>query len=152
MRLLLALAAIFATLSLQSITRADDAAPAAPSDSETPLHREMEAMNRVLAKLTRQAKDASKNEASLALVSELQQHTLACKALNPAAAATRPSSEQPKYLADYRQQMIEVFRQELDLEQQFMAGDNAKAAATIKAIRQLEKKGHDDFRPKDAEK
>ena len=122
-----------------------------PTHDPKALHKEMEAMNRSLQKLTRQIKDKSKNESSLAVVGELQQHTIACKLMMPTGATTQPADQQPKYVAEYRRQMAEVLRTELDLEQQIIDGKNDEAAQTIKKLRDQEKAGHKVYQPKEKE-
>ena len=43
--------------------------------------------------------------------------------------------------------MIEVLKTELDLERQILDNKNDEAQATVKKLRDLEKKGHQDYRP-----
>jgi soluble cytochrome b562 len=117
------------------------------------LHRHMEAINRDLQKITRNVKDAKKNDQSLAAVQDMQVHTVAAKAMTPTAnAATRPEAERPAYIQEFRRQMVDVLHAELDLERQLLDGKNDDAAQTVKKLRELEKKGHKDYRPPESEK
>ena len=150
----IAVCALFAIAILVPARAADEPSPAEhaaattrPADDGRALHEEMEAANRSLRALTRQIKDKSRNASSLTLIAEMQKHTLASKSMTPGGAATRPADEQPKYLTEYRQRIIQVLKTELDLEQQILEGKNDEAANTIKSLRQLEQQGHKAFVP-----
>ena len=65
----------------------------------------------------------------------------------PKTAATQPADSKEKFVADYRKMMNEVLKSEMDLEQQLIAGDNAKAADTVKQLRGMEKDGHKAYQP-----
>jgi hypothetical protein len=128
---------------------AEDEAPKKPAAKPGDLHSEMEAMNKAIRTLNKTITDANKKDANLAAVNDLEFHTIACKGIIPKGAATQPADVKDKYLAEYRKQMGEVLKTELELEQQVMAGDSAKAQETVKQLRQMEKDGHKIFQPPD---
>ena len=113
------------------------------------LQREMESMGRDLDLLHDQVSDPSKNQSSLAAVSDMEQHTLAAKSAAPRSVTTMPTTAaNAEKLQDYQGMMINVLRQELDLEEQLQASQNDKATQTLSALEQLEDAGHKEFRPK----
>ncbi len=127
-------------------------AAAASKPGEPDLESEMEAMNKDLQKITRDLKNPKKLESTLAAVTDLQLRTINCKAMTPGGAATRPAEEVKGYSTEYRNQMADVLRATVDLEQQILKGETEKAAATIKSLRALEKKGHSVYQPPKEEK
>lgn len=118
------------------------------ADAPKDLHHNMEAMEQPFKQLYKQIKDPSQNSSSLELVMELQRLTLASKTQLPKKVTTMPSTQQAEASNDYRQMMVNLLRQELDLEEQLLNGDNAKAFETLEAMNQLQKDGHKEFRPK----
>src|SRR4051812_15319264 len=116
------------------------------------LHHNMEAMEKPFKQLGKQISDSSKNESSLQLVLQLQQLTLASKSQIPRKVDRMPATQQAEAKSDYRQMMVNLLRQELDLEEQLINGDNKKAAETVAAMDQLQKDGHAEFRPKRGER
>jgi soluble cytochrome b562 len=107
----------------------------------------MEAMNKAIRTLNKTIADASKKEASLAAVYDLQLHTVACKKEIPKTAATQPADKKDAFIAGYRKGMNDVLKVELELEEQVAAGDTAKAQATVKKLRDMEKAGHSVYQP-----
>ena len=145
-------AALSATMLIAAprFTRAaEDQAPKKPAAKPGDLHSEMEAMNKAIRTLNKTITDPKKMEANLAAVNDLEFHTIACKGIIPKGATTQPADVKEKYIADYRKGMNDVFKVEMDLEQQVIAGDTAKAQETVKQLRQMEKDGHKIFQPPD---
>ena len=130
----------------------DSGEPKKPAAKPGDLHSEMEAMNKAIRTLNKTIADPKKMDANLAAVNDLQFHTIACKGIIPKTAATQPADKKDKFIADYRKGMSDVLKTELELEQQLIAGDNAKAAETVKQLRQMEKDGHAIFQPPSDEK
>jgi hypothetical protein len=124
-------------------------APKKPAAKPGDLHSEMEAMNKAIRTLNKSIADPKKLDASLAAVNDLQFHTIACKGITPKGAATQPADVKEKYVTEYRKQMNDVLKTEMDLEQQLIAGDTAKAQETVKQLRQEEKDGHKVYQPPD---
>lgn len=107
----------------------------------------MRAMGAPFNALKTQVADASKNADSLKLVATLLKESVAAKSAVPPLITALPEAEQAAKLAAYQKEMNELIRQELDLEEQLLAGDNTKAAATVAAIGATQAEGHRDFRP-----
>ena len=112
------------------------------------MERDMKAIDRAFKQLKSQIADSSKNESSLDLVNQMEQSTLASKSQIPPRVRRMPATQQAQEASDYRQMMVSLFRLELDLEEQLINGDNAKAAATWDEIDKLQKDGHHEFRGK----
>src|SRR5438874_3433436 len=103
------------------------------------LHQQMENMGRVFKRLQSQLADSSKNDSSLEFLTQMEQATLACKSQIPAKVMRMPATQQAEQKSDYRQMMVKLFRQELDLEEQLIAGENTKAKQTVAQMDQLQK-------------
>ena len=152
---------ILATLFTAALFATPRFAPAADApegeQKKTPaakpgdMHTEMEAMNKAIRTLNKTIADKDKLAANLAAVNDLQLHTIACKGMIPKTASTQPADTKDKFIADYRKQMNDVLKSEMDLEQQLTAGDNAKAADTVKQLRDMEKQGHKAYQPPEKE-
>jgi hypothetical protein len=121
--------------------------PSTAQQNTDAMHHDMEAMNHDIARLNRMVKDPAKKEDALALIQDLEQHTIAAKGMTPRAAATRPAAQRADYLTKYRQEMRNVLVTELDLEQQVSDGQTENAVAFLKQLRHLEQIGHEEFRP-----
>jgi len=105
-------------------------------------------MGRDFKQLQKQLNDPAQNASSLALVADLQQHTILAKNATPPKLPTVADADRPKHEADFRGMMLNLLRQELDLEEQLLDGKNEKAAATLKSIDEMQDQGHKDFQPK----
>lgn len=140
--------ALAATVTFLTPARADEPKPAPAAHAENPLHGEMEAMGKAFKALRGQVSDPTKNESSLQLLNDLERHTLAAKTMTPRGATTRPTNEQPKYLADFRTDMANLLRAELELEETLLDNKNAQAADAVKTIADMMGEGHKEFRPK----
>jgi hypothetical protein len=60
--------------------------------------------------------------------------------------AKMPEADRKDAAEKYRGMLRDILHKSLDLEDQLIAGDNTKAAATIGAIEDIEKSGHAEFR------
>jgi hypothetical protein len=119
------------------------AAAAGPVD----LGNTMSSMNRAFRGMRGQVSDASKNASTLDLVLTLQRESVNAKSAVPPMLANLPEAEKTTKVAAYRKEMNKLIRQELDLEEQLLAGDNTKANETIQAIAATMNEGHGEFRP-----
>jgi hypothetical protein len=147
--------ALAATVSFITPARAaadTDHKPAARAEAhhggENPLHETMEAMGKAFKAIRGQVSDPTKNESTLQLVAELERHTLAAKSMTPRGAATRPTDERAKYLADFRTDLANVLRGELELEEALLDNKNDKAAEAVQTLADMMSEGHKEFRPK----
>ena len=108
---------------------------------------DMMAMDKAFRALNAQVKDAAQNAASLMLIAQMQAATLAAKDGMPPLVAALPDAERPARLVAYKKEINKLLRQELDLEEQLLDGDNAKAAETLAAMQATQQEGHQGFRP-----
>ncbi|HEX8521132.1 MAG TPA: cytochrome b562 [Tepidisphaeraceae bacterium] len=150
--LLLSVGTLVRSLYAQEEKQGAEKSEGDTKNADKPMNKDMELMNKALQKITRDLKNPKKLETTLAAVSDLQKYTIACKDMKPEGATTRPAAELESYLKEYRIQMADVLKATADLEQQIVRGETDKAAATVKQLRALEKKGHSVYQPPDAEK
>ncbi len=83
------------------------AAPAAPKAPKTALEKDMDKINRANRALQRQVSDATKNDASLALLVTIHDAAVAAKDETPAFAADQADADRAKFLSDYKSKMDE---------------------------------------------
>ena len=112
------------------------------------LHQQMENMGRLFKRLKAQVSDSTKNESSIDLVTQMEQVTLASKNQIPRLVQRMPTTQQSDETLSYRQMMLDLFRDELDLEENLLNSDNKKAAEIVQKMDQLQRDGHKEFRPK----
>ncbi len=111
----------------------------------TPLADHMIEITRAMRKIKRNLADPRKNGDSLELLDAVQKHALAAKSMTPSKAKKLPAQERGKLLKAYREGMIELLKELLDLEQLLLAGKNDAARRKYQHIRRLEKKAHERF-------
>jgi hypothetical protein len=137
-----AAASVLAASSLlQAQNPADQAAAAKRPQPD------MQAMGRGFRTISTQIKDQTKNESSLALLSQMEQSSLSAKDAMPPLVTGLPDADRGAKLVAYKKEMVKLIRQELDLEEQLLDGNNAKAADTVAALNATMQEGHTDFRP-----
>ncbi|MBV8782276.1 MAG: hypothetical protein JO353_12845 [Phycisphaerae bacterium] len=113
------------------------------------LEHEMGAMERDFHTIERQVKNSSQNASTLAAVLDMEEHTLSAKSVAPRSATTMPTTAaNGEKEADYHAMMINLLREELNLEEELHAGQNDEAVKTVSAMNDLEHEGHDEFRPR----
>lgn len=149
-RTFLALSTLVAATFCVSLTSSAQEHHSGPATRPSnPLHEEMEAMGKLFKQIRTQSADSSKNASSLELLQDLEKHTLAAKSMTPRSATTRPAGdEQTKFLAEFRTDMANLLRLELELEEVLIDGQNAKAPDAVKAIANAMEEGHKEFRPR----
>ena len=99
------------------------------AEDDTPLAKEMKAMNKSLRALKKTAADASKKDDNLALISGIKTHLDAAAKLEPAKTKDIPADKKAAYLEKYK---------------------NGKADDAKKAIDKIadeKEQGHKDFYP-----
>jgi hypothetical protein len=111
------------------------------------LEREMENMGRAFRRLQSTVKDKSQNAATLEAIQAFEAAAVASKSAVPPMVARMPEDQRQPQLAKYRQMMVNLLIEAVNLEDQILAGDNAKAAEHLAAMDDLQKRGHADFRP-----
>jgi hypothetical protein len=65
----------------------------------------------------------------------------------PPLVAALPAADQAARIVEYKKELGKLLRQELDLEEQLLDGNNAKAAETLAAMQATQQEGHRGFRP-----
>jgi hypothetical protein len=111
------------------------------------LEASMKSMGQALKQLNAQVNDKAQNASSLTLVMQMETATVSAKSQPPR--LPRASEEdRAKKQADFRLSMMNLLRQELDLEDQLLANDNTKAAATLATMEDVMKQGHEEFNVK----
>jgi len=108
---------------------------------------DMMSMDKAFRALNAQVKDPAQNAASLAAVAQMEAATVASKDGVPPLVAALPEAERAARLVEYKKEINKLLRQELDLEEQLLDGNNAKAAETLAAMQATQQEGHRGFRP-----
>ncbi|HTJ79207.1 MAG TPA: cytochrome b562 [Rariglobus sp.] len=118
----------------------------ADEGKDTPLEKEMKAMNRAFRQLKKQAGDAAQNASSLALVAQMEKAAAAAAGLTPAKAADLPEKDRDAFEADFKAKMQKFSDELAKVEAAFKAGDNAAAAKLVADLGAQERAGHKEFR------
>lgn len=141
---------VFVPMAISAAPAEGTPGPAAkPADRDGKgLEHNMEVMGETIQQLQAQINDKAQNAASIKLVARLERETLAAKEEVPGKVRRMEGADKDKSVGEYRTMMIGLLRQELELEEHLIAGDNAKAAEVLTAMEELEKQGHTEFRPK----
>lgn len=113
------------------------------------LENNMKAMNRAFKTIGRQIDDATKDESTLKLVSDLQAATAAAKGQLPDQLAKLEGEAKAKAAADYRKQMMQALKEAIELEEALVGGNREGAKAAYAKIDQQMKEGHKAYRVQD---
>jgi hypothetical protein len=117
----------------------------AQGGKDSPLHGEMEAMNRSLRLINRQYTDPAQKASTLELVATMQKHAATARTLTPPKADKLAGDDQAKYLDTFHKDLDAVIK-EMGLLQQAIAADKTDAAkAEIDKIKQLEESSHKEL-------
>lgn len=120
-------------------------ATASFAEDDTPLSKEMSAMNKALRTLKRQAADPAKKAENLALIATMKEKTAAGLKYEPAKTKDQPAGDKPAYLEKYKKQMADLDK---GIDELKAAVESGNADATQKAFEKLadiKEKGHKDF-------
>jgi hypothetical protein len=128
-----------------AITLAVGFTAAIAAEDDTPLAKEMKAMNKSLRTLKRQVADASKKDENVALIAEIKKNLDASIKLEPAKTKEVPAAEKTAYLDKYKQQMTDLSKAFDELDAAVKAGKGDAAAAIFEKLSQSKEKGHKDF-------
>lgn len=136
-----------------SVAFAADPAPGAPAAAkpegkhpETELHDWMEKMETAYKKLKRLAADAAMNSDSLAQVAILREVAEAATKLEPLKVTEIPAAGRAKMVEGYKAKLGELRALIGKLEAAFKAGQNEEAVKLVKALHDLEKEGHKEYK------
>ena len=115
------------------------------ADDDTPLSKEMSAMNKSLRMLKRQLPDPAKKADNLALLEKIKGNLDAAHKLEPAKAKDQPGADKPAYIEKYKTQMIELGKAFGELEASIKVDKPDEAKKALEKISELKEKGHKDF-------
>ena len=117
----------------------------AEEGKDSPLHVEMEAMNRSLRLIKRQYADPAQKASTLGLVSTMQKHAETARTLTPPKSEKLTGDDQAKYLDSFHKD-LDALLKEIGLLQQAIAADKTDAAkAEIDKIAQLKESSHKEL-------
>ena len=114
---------------------------------DTPLSKEMGAMNKTLRTLKRQFGDASKKGENVAMVDKMKANVDAAMKLEPAKTKDQPPADKAAYLDKYKQQLTELKKAFDDLKAALNKGDADATTKAFEALSENKEKGHKDFAP-----
>jgi soluble cytochrome b562 len=117
------------------------------ADDDTPLSKEMSALNKSLRALKRQAGDASMKTQNLELIAKMKANVAAGLKYEPAKTKEQPVADKPTYVDKYKAQMKDL---DAALDEAKAAIEKGDADAQQKAfdkLSDLKEKGHKDFAP-----
>jgi hypothetical protein len=112
---------------------------------ESPVHTEMEAMNRSLRLINRQYSDLSLKTNTLELVAAMEKHATTARGLTPPKADKLTGDDQAKYLATFHND-LDALLKEIGLLKQAITTDKIDATkAEIDKIKALEDSSHKEL-------
>ena len=113
---------------------------------DTPMEKEMSAMNKAYKALKKSVEDPAKKDENLKLIADIKKTTETTSKMEPKTTADQPAAGKAAYLEKYKAQM-DVFAKEVSaLEAAVTAGNTAAAKASFDKLNDLKKKGHEDFK------
>jgi len=110
-----------------------------------PLEERMHAMEDAIRALRRSLRDPSKQADSLASLAKLEADIVAAKSETPRMAAKLSEAERPRFVADYRGEMIRMLESALVVEKAVLGGKQEEALAAFEDLRGLEDPSHARF-------
>ena len=118
-------------------------------EDDTPLGKEMSAMNKSLRTLKRQLADATKKDENVGLVGKMKVNLDASKKLDPAMTKEVPAADKAAYLAKYKDQMDKLGKSFDELEVAIKADKADDAKKIMDKLSDQKSKGHEDFKSDD---
>ena len=117
----------------------------AQEKKESPLHTEMEAINRSLRLINRQYADPAQKAATLELVATMQKHVETARTLAPPKSEKLTGDDQTKYLDTFHKDLDALIK-EIGLLKQAIAADKTDAAKVeIDKIAHLKDSSHKEL-------
>ena len=133
------------TLLTLAMTLALGFTTALAAEDDTPLMKEMKAMNKSLRTIKRQVADATKKDENVGLIAGIKKNIDASIKLQPAQTKDIPAAEKAAYLDKYKAQMTDMGKLFDELDAAVKAGKGDAAAAIFEKLSQSKEKGHKDF-------
>jgi len=109
---------------------------------ESPLHGEMEAMNRAARQLGRQLGDPAQSASSLELVATLQKHAEKARTLTPPTVDKLTGDEKAKLLATFQSGLDALLKEIANLKDAIANGKPDAAKASFQKIKELKESNH----------
>ena len=113
------------------------------ADDDTPLSKEMAAMNKSLRLIKRQLPDASKKAENLELVGKIKKNLDESHKLLPA--KTDKQADKTAYTQKFKDQIVELGKAMGALEEAIKVDNQDAAKAALEQIQKLKEKGHETF-------
>ncbi|MGV3531047.1 MAG: cytochrome b562 [Chthoniobacteraceae bacterium] len=113
------------------------------ADDDTPLSKEMSAMNKSLRLIKRQLPDASKKADNLELLAKIKKNLDESHKLAPA--KTEKQADKAAYTQKYKDQIVELGKAIGALEAAIKIDNQEEAKAALEKIQSLKEKGHETF-------
>jgi soluble cytochrome b562 len=117
------------------------------ADEDTPLSKEMSAMNKSLRALKRQVADPTKKAENLDLIAKMKTSVANSLKLEPAKTKDQPDAEKAAYLEKYKAQMGDLDKVIDELKAAVDNGDAEAAQKVFDKLSDSKEKGHKDFAP-----
>ena len=117
------------------------------ADDDTPLAKEMKAMNKSLRALKKSASDPAKKDANLELISGIKTHLDAAAKLEPAKTKDIPADKKAAYLEKYKKEIADLEKTYDDLAAAIKDGKADDAKKAIDKLADEKEQGHKDFYP-----
>jgi hypothetical protein len=115
------------------------------AEEDTPLTKQMTAMNKSLRTLKRQISDAAKKDDNLALLGKMKGNLAEAIKLEPKKTKDVPAAEKAAYVEKFKQELTELGKTYDQLEAAIKDGKTAEAKAIFDKISEQKEKGHKDF-------
>ncbi|MDQ3622765.1 MAG: cytochrome b562 [Verrucomicrobiota bacterium] len=114
-------------------------------EEDTPLTKEMSAMNKNLRLLKRQLADPAKKADNLTLLEKIKKNLDEAHKLEPTKSKDVVAAEKPAYVEKYKAQIIELGKAFGELEASLKVDKQEEAKKALDKIADLKEKGHKDF-------
>jgi len=112
---------------------------------DTPLAKEMSAMNKALRTVKRQAADPTKKAENLELIAKMKATCDAGAKFEPAKTKDQPAGDKPAYLEKYKAQMTDLGKAIDELKAAVESGNADAAQKVFEKLSEIKEKGHKDF-------
>lgn len=112
---------------------------------DTPMEKEMSAMNKAYKALKKTIEDPAQKAENLKQIEIIKKTTEASAKLDPKTAADKGAAK-AAYVEKFKAQMADFAKEVAKLEAAVNAGNAAEAKALLDKLNDLKKKGHEEFK------
>ena len=117
----------------------------AEGGKDSPLHNEMEAINRSLRLINRQYADPAQKASTMELIATMQKHAETARTLTPPKSDKMAAADQTKYLDAFHKDLDALIKEIGLLKQAITAGKVDATKTEIDKIKQLEDSSHKEL-------